>query len=48
MQVNNMDLCLTQATENDIDGNKFVTEHPIKYQSGLFKGSQLNFALLTK
>ena len=38
---------LTQYT-HDIDGKQIVMNHPITYVSGLFKGSQLNWAALTK
>lgn len=39
---------LTQEFEHDFDGKKKKIHHPITYQSGLFKGSQLNWATLTK
>ena len=39
---------LTQQYTHDIDGRQIVMNHPITYVSGLFKGSQLNWAALTK
>ena len=39
---------LTQSHEHEIEGKKVVINHPITYQSGLFRGSQLNWAALTK
>ena len=39
---------LTQEYEHTIDGKITKVLHPITYQSGLFKGSQLNWACLTK
>ena len=33
---------------DDIDNKQIVVNHPITYVSGLFKGSQLNWAALTK
>ena len=42
-------LCvLTQQYTHDIDNKQIVVNHPITYISGLFKGSQLNWAALTK
>ena len=42
-------LCvLTQQYTHDIDNRQIVVNHPITYASGLFKGSQLNWAVLTK
>ena len=42
-------LCvLTQQYTHDIDNKQIVVNHPITYVSGLFKGSQLNWAALTK
>ena len=42
-------LCvLTQQYTHDIDNKQTVVNHPITYVSGLFKGSQLNWAALTK
>ena len=39
---------LTQQYTHDIDSKQIVVNHPITYVSGLFKGSQLNWAALTK
>ena len=39
---------LTQQYNHDIDNKQIVVNHPITYISGLFKGSQLNWAALTK
>ena len=39
---------LTQEYVHEIDGKTIKILHPISYQSGLFKGSQLNWACLTK
>ena len=39
---------LTQQYTHDINGKQIVMNHPITYVSGLFKGSQLNWAALTK
>ena len=39
---------LTQQYTQDIDNKHVVVNHPITYVSGLFKGSQLNWAALTK
>ena len=39
---------LTQEYTHEIDGKTVKILHPILYQSGLFKGSQLNWACLTK
>ena len=39
---------LTQEYTHDIEGKTVKILHPISYQSGLFKGSQLNRACLTK
>ena len=39
---------LTQKYTHEIDGKTVKILHPISYQSGLFKGSQLNWACLTK
>ena len=39
---------LTQEYIHEIDGKTVKILHPILYQSGLFKGSQLNWACLTK
>ena len=42
-------LCvLAQQYTHDIDNKQIVVNHPITYVSGLFKGSQLNWAALTK
>ena len=34
--------------EHELDGNKVVMYHPVSYESGMFKGSQMNFVVLTK
>ena len=39
---------LTQEYTHEIDGKTIKILHPISYQSGLFKESQLNWACLTK
>ena len=39
---------LTQQYTHDINGKQIVMNYPITYVSGLFKGSQLNWAALTK
>ena len=39
---------LTQEYEHEKDGKVFKINHPITFASGLFKGSQLNWAALTK
>ena len=39
---------LTQEYEHEFDGKKRKILHPIMYMSGLFKGSQVNWATLTK
>ena len=39
---------LTQAYKHEFEGKKKEIHHPIKYLSGLFRGSQLNWATLTK
>ena len=39
---------LTQEYTHEIDGKTIKILHPISYQSGLFKGSQRNWACLTK
>ena len=39
---------LTQGHKHIIDGKEGSMLHPITYMSGLFKGSQLNWACLTK
>ena len=39
---------LTQEYTHLIDDKNVTVLHPISYQSGLFKGSQLNWACLTK
>ena len=39
---------LTQQYAHDINDKQIVVNHPITYVSGLFKGSQLNWAALTK
>ena len=37
-----------QEHTNVTDGKTLVHQHPIAYVSGLFQGSQLNWAVLTK
>ena len=39
---------LTQEYTHEIEGKTVKILHPISYQSGLFKGSQMNWACLTK
>ena len=39
---------LTQTHTTDIDGKSVTTDHPVAFVSGLFRGSQLNWAALTK
>ena len=39
---------LSQQCAHDIDGKERKVLHPITYMNGLFKGSQLNWACLTK
>ena len=39
---------LTQTHNTEIEGKTIATDHPIAYVSGLFRGSQLNWAALTK
>ena len=39
---------LTQEYEHEFDGKKRKILHPITYMSGLFKGSKVNWATLTK
>ena len=39
---------LTQSHTMDIDGKSVTTDHPVTFVSGLFRGSQLNWAALTK
>ena len=39
---------LTQAHTTVIDGKSITTDHPVVFVSGLFRGSQLNWAALTK
>ena len=39
---------LMQQYTHDIDDKQIVVNHTITYISGLFKGSQLNWAVLTK
>ena len=39
---------LTQEYTHEVNGKKVTILHPITYQSGLFKGSQINWACLTK
>ena len=39
---------LTQSHTTVIDGKSITTEHPVAFVSGLFRGSQLNWAALMK
>ena len=39
---------LTQAYTSTVEGKIITTDHPVTYVSGLFRGSQLNWAALTK
>ena len=39
---------LTQAHTSMVEGKTVATDHPVAYVSGLFRGSQLNWAALTK
>ena len=39
---------LTQPHITTIDGKSTTTDHPVAFVSGLFRGSQLNWAALTK
>ena len=39
---------LTQTHNTEIEGKTVATDHPIAYVSGLFRGSQLNWAALMK
>ena len=39
---------LTQPHTTVIDGKTITTDHPVAYVSGLFRGSQINWAALTK
>ena len=39
---------MTQEYQHEKDGKIFKINHPITFASGLFKGSQLNWAALTK
>ena len=39
---------LIQEYTHEVNGKKVTILHPITYQSGLFKGSQINWACLTK
>ena len=39
---------LTQSHTSTVDGKEITMDHPVSYVSGLFHGSQLNWAALTK
>ena len=39
---------LTQSHTSTVDGKEITMDHPVSYVSGLFRGSQLNWAALTK
>ena len=43
-----MDEVLTQSHTTVIDGKSTTTDHPVTFVSGLFRGSQLTWATLTK
>ena len=38
----------TWNTLSMVDGKEITTKHPVMYVSGLFHGSQLNWAAMTK
>ena len=39
---------LTQPYTQETEGRSVTVHHPVTYMSGLFRGSQLNWAALTK
>ena len=39
---------LTQEHTSVLNGKETTTKHPVEYISGLFHGSQLNWAAMTK
>ena len=39
---------LTQSHTTVVDGKSVTTDHPVTFISGLFRGSQINWAVLTK
>ena len=39
---------ITQSHTTDIDDKSVTTDHPVAFVSGLFRGSQLDWAALTK
>ena len=39
---------LTQSHTSTVDGKEITMDHPVSYVSGLFQGSQLNWAALKK
>ena len=39
---------LTQVYTHNLDGKEETILHPITYAGGLFRGSQITFAVLTK
>ena len=39
---------LTQELTSIVDGKEVTTNHPVAYVSGMFRGSQLNWAAMTK
>ena len=39
---------ITQRHMSTVDGKEIIMDHPVSYVSGLFHGSQLNWATLTK
>ena len=40
--------CWHQEHTSVVDGKEINTKHPVAYVSGLFHGSQLNWAAMTK
>ena len=48
LQSSNWSCVLTQEYVHIIDGKEVKILHPITYMSGLFKGSQISWACLTK
>ena len=48
MQVSMGGRCTHSTSHATIDGKSTTTDHPVAFVSGLFRGSQLNWAALTK
>ena len=49
MLANMLGACvLTQECQYEKGGKEYKINHPITFASGLFKGSQMNWAALTK